>query len=303
MLYVQPPKIVDPTTTILAVQYSSVQDAIDDAELLSDADGSPGVMVILPVGFIAEDLLIKKNVSLKGMGLGATVVQSLTIRPTSNTIGPQRIILKDITIGNSLAPVSLLVSNETAPSSGVFNPGMFNTSNTTVEAGLYIIDCELTVQTTINAINNTSIFGTRCLGNLDITNCYILYSESSMFGLVSVTSDDGLPYAETLDSDPHTYLASRFSTISQITLTSAGTFRAAFESNGSQVSDLIANDNTDITFYSGSALFPVLNGSGHIVTNYSGIPYTPTNLSDWNTAPTNIGAALDELAARLRAIE
>jgi hypothetical protein len=301
MLYIQPPEIVDPTTTIIAVQYNTVQEAIDAAELLPAADLPPGVTVILPSGTIEEDLLIRKNVSLKGLGIDVTVVRSITIRPTSDTVSPSSLALSDMTIGIVGTIPNLLVTNETGPASGVFNLDMFAVITApSVSAGLFIYNCQITDIAQI--VNVNAVVFDKCVsfGELNVTNSYTIYGKASSFGIVNLTTDSALPNAPTSFSlDPNSYFVSRFSTASQVNLTSGGTYRSMYEGVGSLAFDLVANADTDIVLYSGSILGKTLNGSGHNLTFYDAIPYTQTVPSDWTTNPQTLGAALDELAARL----
>lgn len=153
------------TVYVDTVNYTTVQAAVTYAETLTAANSAPGVCVQVPAGQFAEDVVIKKNVSLCGAGITATQIKSVTIRPTSLTVGPDNICITGLTIYDT---PSLVVSNETASGSGIFNITTMFTNNA---YGLNL--------------NNMAV-ATATISNLGYLNCRSVISTFTNFILTNI---------------------------------------------------------------------------------------------------------------------
>lgn len=278
--------------------HSTVQDAVDEAEALSASDFSDtsGATVVLPSKFFDETVVISKNVSLVGRGMFSTKITQLEYRPSGTDNGDQPGFsqLVNINIG------TLIASNETSSGSGVFNTNaLFAGGGST---GGLIIQGSNIGSFNFSGPTYVTLFG--CYVQLESTsyNVNVLTFDFSFSWVkVNVQGDDS-------DTDVPQTISTMYADnsyvqeveISQI----GGTEKPAYKAYNSYTGFVTANDNTTISLQGGYIGGRSLVGSGHTIEAYNTYaPFTPTTSSDWDTPPTNMVEALDELAARVRILE
>ncbi len=323
---------------INASDYGSVQEAIDYAETLPESNNpimevTQGVSILVPAGQFSG-VVIKKQVSLVGQGRGATVFESITSRPglyevTGNTSLGSNVIANisdtskmfvgqsisgagipdgqvitsidsstqirisenatangsDVTLTiqyyaktqtlTNLAVTNLVATNETGPDSGIFNP---NVLFGTINGGLQISGCW------VGSLNATNI------ANIQIDNSETFFSSTllnssaeianSILGSLVIQCDDTNPGFQ---GSPNVYIdeSSCYGGVS-------------FEkpAGSSSPTGLLSN-----------CFVGNLSNTGGGEVTLLGHGFNPASPSDWNTAPTESAAALNELAARVKALE
>jgi hypothetical protein len=275
---------------IINFNHASIQDAVDACELMSEASESDfqGVSLILPPGdFLAESVLIKKHVNL--IGNNKTQIGTLTYRPSSSTLGPRKVLLKDLFIQN------LNILAETAPSSGIFYPDMMDNQ-------LVIDSCEL-----------GNVSGNR-INSIKHMNCY-LDGSSSIFHYCSNISyvegksasvefhaDDSVSNPPTGGSAGALYFINSFSNGLIDLYKDGGSSSAFMAAYGSYLEFLTLNSNCDVAMRGGSSLnkdnLSLLGSNNNFVEQESFGMYSPAVPSNYSVAPKFIKEALDELAAR-----
>lgn len=286
-------------TTVLAItdQYPTIQAAITYAETLSSSSTAAGATVCIPGGNYAEDVVIRKNVNLVGEGSGATKIQSVTYRPSSNAAGPSDARLRGLLIA------TLNVLAETAPSSGVFWTEMF------VESGLRVSECGLEAVTIdrANFITFDRCYGfdassIACTDSADVrfNHCNLL---ALSFSVDSTNSN--LPVRIDPIDGPYGLLFVTQSIVNGTLEISKpdGIYDTFLLNEGGFIYDLVANDGTSIFIRGGQVYQRTLNGTVNINEYSSYTPFNPVTPSDWDSPPSSVDAALDELAARIAVLE
>lgn len=276
--------------------YDTIQSAIDAAELLPEADstGDPeyqsGIEIFIPAGFYDESISINKNVNLTGLGGWATQINQVGIRPFSDTNGPQNITLKNLFING------LFITNETQ-GGGVFN----------LDMGAWAIrfdDCLILGVPLLQNIINIEFQTCKFFGDFDILNTasiemYNTFSDSA----ITYTMNSALSHKPNGFADPNgvQYYNCNLNGIESVT-TMGSTVPAILTSIQSTIIDLTLGDGTQ-TYLQGGAVQNLTDNGTEFLYYQCDSPYTPDQPTDWDTQPVTVNSALDQLAARVRALE
>jgi len=281
------------TNTIFynVANYANLQAAVDAAELLagSDITNETGVTIILPDGdFSAQSVLIKKNVNFIGQGPKATIIGTITYRPTDATNSPQSVCLTNLQVNN------LAAYNETV-GGGVFDPNMLFTN------GLILQNVDVYSSITFNRLNK--VYFRSCFieaGTVDMDLCEVVEYDNSttISGNIDWTVNDAASNLPTLYGGGNLTLKNSF--INAITLTkTGGVLEAYYQAKNSFINSVTRNGNTLINQTGGGVGTFSDSGSNNTFSDwYSHGPYTPADSNDWNTQPTFIDDAIDQLAAQ-----
>ncbi len=292
-------EVQSPPTEVLAItaSHTTIQAAVTYAETLGAATSATGVVISIPAGDYAENVLIKKNISLVGSVAAATKILSVTYRPSSNAAGPTSARCTNVSID------TLNVLAETAAASGVFWADMF------LDGALRLISC-MVKDVNLNRQNNIVLDTCFVMDSsiIDCVDCADVRFNHCVLNDVAFSidgTDSNLPSKIDPMDSPFGLLYNTQSIINgDTTLTKpAGTIDVNFLNEGGFVYSLVANDGTSIYARGGQIYARTLNGSVNVAEYSSYSPYTPVEPLNWDVQPSSVDAALDELAARVRALE
>lgn len=271
--------------------YPTIQSAVDAAQALAPATDMSGTEIVgitvhIPAGKWAEDVVVKGNINLRGLGQESTEIQSLTYRPASSTVGPMACRVYDLAVSGTLT-----VTNETAASSGVY----FTTMGSIAFFRCIFGAADISNVGTIGFNSCTTYGGDQ----MTMTNVSSVILRGSYISWIDLVGDASLPgLLDALVADPYVSISLVNSWLILSSLTQSNGATVALAARHSQIEDLTLNDSTQLSTYASSVITLTKNGAGHSVSTVAAINYLPTTPGDWTTSPTTLDAALDELAAR-----
>ncbi len=285
-----------PTTVLYHSDYANLQAAVDAAELLGAAATFFGVTIfIAPGDHSAQDVTIKKNVNLVGLTGSLSVdgkptkIGDVTVRPVSNVSSAVAAKFQ------GLQMLSFLATSDAGGAS--YNPA---------SPLVYLNDCfsaDVELDRIAKAQFVSCDFGGASLAmalSEDVTfrNC----------GNVTLEwrSDDSAA------SLPGNYSGGnlQFHNCVQVSLdlfrddVAGATITAYFAAYATHFSLLRRNGESEVRMHASSVeTYTLLNANNTNILWDSMGTYEPTTSADWDTPPKFITAALDELAARVKALE
>lgn len=274
--------------------YANIQAAIDEAEALATSDDDQGVVILLPPGaYSAQDVTIKKNITLQGLGVilkdtaPTTMIGTVTVEPASD-VSP-RICARLI----NLVVTSFEVTNELA--GPVYNPD----SPQFVVSGCYVGNV------TARGISIGEFIGCNFVG---ATQSYIVcetivFSQCVQVAGIDWHTDDSAAGLPTNYSGGNLQFQDCTQVLVSLTK-DGGTITSFFSSRNTDFESITLNGETDIRVNGGSVeSVTKLNANNNYIEFQAHAPYGPANAGDWDVLPEFVHTALDELAARVTALE
>ncbi len=277
--------------TLYAGDYGTLQLAVDAAELLAGSAMADqrGVTILIPPGdYSSQSVLIKKNVTLLGMGRRISAyIGTVTYRPTSALLTPKFCGLQNLGITN------LNAINETAAASGVFNTEFMHAEAFNCELGIVTFNRVKTFVFESCQVLNTSTY-TYC-ENVTFINC-----RTSIVDWKADDSAANLP--DTYSGGNLQFIGGR---IARVKLTKdGGSVTVYFASYNTNIEVIERTGESDIRVHGGVIESVSDTGSNNNPIEYNAFaPYNPVTPADWDAVPNRVELALDELAARVKALE
>lgn len=275
------------TVYVDTVNYTTVQAAINAAELLAAASTLPGVVVQIPAGQFEEDVVIKKNVSLNGAGASCTRISNVSIRPTSALVAPGAICISNLSVNDNVDTGILTCTNETAPASGIFNLDMLSES---YPPGLTVVNVVCS-QIILENISNANLYNcATTFGGLIITNIDTAEVVGGLYTDIVVTGNDAATSAPTWATAVYVDGSSSY-TSTQI-IKAGGVQNPSLSMFNSEMSAITIGANC--TFSASGGTYTTISGTPSSFASNS--PFTVNTSGDWAVVPNKVDTALDRLA-------
>lgn len=278
--------------------YNTIQSAINAAELLPQADSTDdptyqsGIEIFIPAGNYDESITITKNINLFGMGGWGTQINQLAIRPFSATNCPQNVTMKNLFIN------TVFLTNET-PGLGVFNPNV----------GLWAVHFENCISfgfDTFQNINNVEFQSCKLYGDIPMTNCpSVLMLNTANDSTATFITDTTLPNQPTNFMDGMDGLQlfnCNMNTVVPDTV-GASTLFSLIVSTQSSINQFNPSANSQYYIDGGYVAAATIDPASVNLYYKCDGPYTMTTPTDWTSPVNKVDDALDQLAARVKALE
>jgi hypothetical protein len=281
---------VDNERTVIwnETDFATLQAGIDYCETLAasaQAD-TTGVTLILPSRNFLEDVIIRKNVSLRGEGNAR--VQKITFRPTSAVAGPEANKLSNLNI-NTLEAYA-----ETAAASGIFNPDFLAGTSLKVE------NCKLFLGT-FNRVFQMQFFNCDFTGGaFTATYCSDVFFVNCIVGSIEWHVNDAASNLPTDYAGGNLQFQNCWVPGTIDLFKDGGSITAYFAAKNTYLYDVIMNGDCEVTA-EGSRIATItrLNSNNTFINNEEYGLYKPTTPGDWDVEPEKVNEALDELAGRI----
>jgi len=292
--------------------YATIAEAVTAAEALTQSAETDevGVTVHIPGGDFNENVVIRRNVHLKGAGRYATAVTKVTYRPTDATLAPQSVSLAEMLVE------TLEAYNETNPSSGVFNQDWMLSNLGNNDNGLAVYNCRVFDLDLKNVFFvgffdcQLGVYNPLILNNIDV----VAFHECTSTGTVELTMDSSDPNRSGFLADPEdpesrsmsgslrVIECSDFVGVTLRTIVAPSEYKAVLGCYGSFVNtiDLGADTTGGI---SGSAMLSLIADAAASYSLKASQVYGATQPSNWNVVPKRVNEAVDELASRTKTLE
>ena len=291
-----------PTITVSAQQapynyyvgtngYATIQEAVNAAQASGNANTVGNyVTVYVPGGNYPENVLIQYNVNLVGIGDGAVIVQSLTLRPFSTSICPQASYVAGITVTGEL-----FVDNQTSNSSGIYNPNMGLTQ-------IKFENCVFQSSSTANTFNNINVlkFYNCDMKNAD-GNAYTNVNELFMFNTssfaITFTGNNSLSNLPTNSGFFEMIMEACEVEQNFILQQAGGTSLVYLEALNCYFTHFSPAAGAHLLVYGGGISNYTPTGTPVFTVWGTYAPYTPGTSANWATPPLQSDVALNDLAA------
>lgn len=268
--------------------FATLQAGIDYCETLAGAAfaDTKGVVLVVPSRNFAEDVVIRKNVSLQGEGFAT--VQKITYRSTSATTSVQRSKLTGLIVG------TLEAYAETAAASGIFDPDFLTL--------LSVENCMLAGAGNVFNRANTIIFKNCDLeGSVNTaTYCNTVIFLSCRVGGIEWHVDDSASNLPTAYAGGTLNIQNSWVPGTVNLYKDGGSITAYLLSQNSHFYELIMNGDCEVRA-EGSRITTLtrLNSNNTFLNNEEYGLYKPATPANWLVEPEKVNDALDELASRV----